>query len=95
MLYNDLINYNQNNVSYTGTVVLNIQGISNPIILNNIIINFSADQNYSSTTTIAVMSIDIAPSGVITIEALPGQAAALLQATKINVLSNTSVSVEY
>lgn len=95
MLYNDLVGYSQDGVSYIGDVVLKIQGISNSITLNNIRINFSADQNYSSTTTIAVISIDIAPSGVITIEALPSQAGAILQATKINVLSNTSVSVEY
>ncbi len=95
MIYDDFINYNQDGVSYIGDVILKIQGISNPIILNNIKINFSGDQNYSSTTTIAVMSIDIAPSGIITIEALPSQGEAIVQATKINVLSNTSISVEY
>jgi len=95
MLYNDLIQYNQDGISYIGDVVLKIQGISNPIILNNITINFSSSQYYSSATTIAVISIDLAPSGIITIEALPDQGAAILEATKINVLSDTSVSLEY
>jgi len=36
MRYNDLISYNQAGISYTGTVVIKIQGIQNPVILNNI-----------------------------------------------------------
>ena len=40
MLYNDTINYNQSGIDYNGTIILIIDGISNPVILNNIKINF-------------------------------------------------------
>lgn len=95
MKYAEAINYNQSGVSYVGTVLINVEGILNPIILNNIIINFGISQNYSSFTTIAVMSVDLAPSGIITIEVSPQQAEALIGITKVNVYSGVSIGVEY
>jgi hypothetical protein len=95
MIYNDLIAYNQAAVQYDGTVILKIQGISNPIILNNIKVNFSGTEDYSVGTTIGVISIDVDPTGVITIEALAKEGAALVQASEITVHSGTLVSVQY
>ena len=95
MRYNDLIGYNQAAVQYDGTVILKIQGLSNPIILNNIKINFSGAEDYSVGTTIGVISVDVDPTGVITIEALNRDGAALIQASGITVHSETLVSVQY
>lgn len=95
MRYNDLIAYDQAGVQYNGTVILKIQGISNPIILNNIRINYSAEQDYSVGTTIGVISIDVDPTGIITIEALNKDSAALVQANEITIHTGTLVSVQY
>lgn len=95
MLYNDIINYDQSNVQYSGTVILIIEGISNPVILNDIKINFGGKEDYSVATTIGVISIDLDPTGVITIETLEREGAALIQAREITIHSGTLVSVEY
>lgn len=93
MLYNQDITYNQSGFSYVGMVVIKIKGISNPIILNDIKVYFSDIQDYSTATTIAVLSVDIAPSGYITIEALQNEGSALIQAETITVYSNTTVGI--
>lgn len=95
MRYNDLIAYNQPGVAYDGTVILKIEGILNPIILNNIMINFGGNQDYSVATTIGVISLDVDPTGVITIEALAKEGAALIQAKEITIHSGTLISVQY
>ena len=95
MLYNDLITYDQTAVQYDGTVILKIEGILNPIILNNIKINFTANEDFSVGTTIGVISIDVDPTGIITIEALNKEGAALVQASEITIHSGTLVSVQY
>lgn len=94
MLYNDLINYSQSGIEYSGTIVLIIEGISNPVILNNIKVNFSEREDYSVATAIGVVSIDIAPSGVITIQALQREGAALIQASEITIHSGTLITIE-
>jgi len=68
MLYNDTIGYNQPGVDYTGSFVIKVASLSIPIILNNIRIAFAGPADYSNKTTIAVISIDIAPDGMITVE---------------------------
>jgi len=93
VLYNQDITYNQSGFSYVGMVVIKIKGISNPIILNDIKVYFSDIQDYSTATTIAVLSVDIAPSGYITIEALQNEGSALIQAETITVYSNTTVGI--
>lgn len=95
MLYNDTINYNQSGIDYNGTIILIIDGISNPVILNNIKINFGGNEDYSVATAIGVISIDLDPTGIITIETLGREGAALIQAKEITIHSGTLVSVEY
>jgi hypothetical protein len=95
MLYNDTINYNQSGIDYNGTIILIIEGILNPVILNNIKINFGANEDYSVATAIGVISIDLDPTGIITIETLGREGAALIQAKEITIHSGTLVSVEY
>jgi len=94
MLYNDLIDYSQSGIQYSGTIVLIIEGISNPVILNDIRVNFGGRQDYSVATAIGVVSIDVAPSGVITIQALQREGAALIEAKEITIHSGTFVTVE-
>lgn len=95
MLYNDVISYDQAGVSYSGTIILLIQGILNPIILNDIKINFSVNPDYSVGSTIGVISIDINPVGVITIETLADQGSALIEAKEITIHSGTLVSIQH
>ena len=95
MLYNDLIDYNQSGIQYNGTVVLIIEGILNPIILNDIKVNFGGKQDYSVASSIGVISVDLAPTGVITIQALEKEGAALIQASEITIHSGTLISIQY
>ena len=95
MLYNDTIDYNQSGILYDGTIVLIIEGISNPVILNNIKVNFGGKEDYSVATAIGVISIDLEPTGIITIETLGKEGAALIQAKEITIHSGTLVSVQY
>jgi len=93
MKYNDLITYNEPSSSYIGTIILNIKGIANPVILNNINIFFGGSQDFSVSTTIAVLTIDVNPSGIITIETLQSEAAAIMQAESITIHSGTLISI--
>ena len=95
MTYNEIITYNQEGFTYIGTVVLKIQGISNPIVLNNINIVYIDNIDYSTTTTIGVISVDVGPTGVITISATNEQASALIQMSGLTIHSGTLISVEF
>jgi len=80
MLYNDLITYNQTNITYTGTIQINVPGLSNPIILGNVTVVISAEADYSNATTIGIVSYDFAPSGIVTIQSGQEQSEALVSA---------------
>jgi hypothetical protein len=95
MLYNDIIDYNQSGIQYNGTIVLIIEGISNPVILNDIKVNFGGKEDYSVASSIGVISVDLAPTGVITIQALEKEGAALIQASEITIHSGTLISIQY
>ena len=95
MLYNDIIDYNQSGIQYNGTIVLIIEGISNPVILNDIKVNFGGKEDYSVASSIGVVSVDLAPTGVITIQALEKEGAALIQASEITIHSSTLISIQY
>ena len=82
MLYNDPITYSQSNISYFGSLIINIAGISNPITIGNINVIQVAEEDYSNSTTIAVMSIDFTSSGIMTIQVDSGQEAAVYQAVQ-------------
>jgi hypothetical protein len=82
MLYNESITYNQANISYFGSLIIYIAGISNPITIGSINVIQVAGEDYSNATTIAVMSIDFTSSGIMTIEVDSGQEAAVYQAVK-------------
>jgi len=85
MRYNALRSYNQAGISYTGTVVIKIQGIQNPVILNNISVILAKQYLASSTlTTIGIVSVKTALDGVVTMEVLNPTDATL---TTIGVIS--------
>lgn len=67
------ITYSEPLVSYAGTLIINVEGLSNPIILNNINVITNTRQDYSNASTIGVMSIDYAPTGVVTLEVVSNQ----------------------
>lgn len=83
MLYNDSISYNQNGLNYHGDLIVNIQGISNPIIIGNINVVQVSEEDYSNSTTIAVMSIDYTSSGIMTIQVDSSQEAIVYQAIQL------------
>lgn len=83
--------YNEPSISYAGTLIINVQGLPNPIILNGINVITSTRQDYSTASTIGVMSIDsvsnasigvisidYAPTGIITLEVGSSQSGQLL-----------------
>jgi hypothetical protein len=60
--------YNEQSVSYAGTLIINVEGLSNPIILNNINVITRFSQDDSNATTIGVISINYSPIGIVTLE---------------------------
>jgi hypothetical protein len=80
MLYNENITYDQPGLSYVGTIIINVEGLLDPIIISNVNVAITTSQDYSNATTVAVLSYDIYPEGIITIQATQSQANALVEA---------------
>lgn len=89
MLYNDIITYNHNNITYTGTIQINVPGISSPIIIGNILVVVSTEPDYSNATTIGLITYDFAPTGQIILETTNDQAEAITQASILIINSNS------
>lgn len=70
MLYNAEIEYNQPFTQYYGTLIVNAQSLSSPIVLNNITLLVLIDEDYTNQTTIGIITLDYASSGIIEIEVL-------------------------
>lgn len=83
MLYDQNIAYNQQNYSYLGTLVIYANGLSSPITLNNILILIGGQEDYSTYTTVAVVSMDISSTGVVSIEVLDENVSAIVSAETI------------
>jgi hypothetical protein len=80
LLYNQNIGYSEPAFAYSGTLIITIEGISNPITVNNIYVITLTSEDDSNATTIGVTSIDYAPSGIITVSAPIQQLAIISQA---------------
>ena len=93
MQYNTGLQYNNAGINYIGSLVINVSGISNPIILNNIKISFAGSQDYSNLTTVAVLSIDVNPSGVITIETVKENLSALTSVEAITIYDGNVIGL--
>jgi hypothetical protein len=92
-MYNMGIAYNQDNATYSGTIIIYAPSLENPIILNNISITSVNQLNYSNYTTIAVLSIDTAPDGTITVSVIDETASALIGITNFSDLGNGLIAV--
>ena len=93
MKYNDLITYNHNNITYNGTIHINVPGLSNPIILNNITVVVATEPDYSNATTMGLVTFDLAPSGIMTIEATDEQAYAISESSTIYLVPSAETSL--
>ena len=93
MLYNSDLLYNNSGISYIGSLVIKIPGISNPIVLNNIRISFDGLADYSNLTTIAVLSIDVSSSGMITIETVQENLSALTSIQTITIYDDNVIGL--
>lgn len=93
MQYNSSLEYNNAGINYIGSLVISVPGISNPIILNNIKIAFAGSQDYSNLTTIAVLSIDVTPSGIITIETVEENLSALTSVEAITIYDGNVIGL--
>lgn len=93
MIYNEAINYNSSNVTYNGTLVIYANSLINPITLRNLTIFYSSNENYSNYTSIGVISIDISPQGIISVEVLDENVAALVSAQVISIGENNQISI--
>ena len=93
MIYNEAINYNSPNVTYGGTLVVYASSLINPITLTNLTIFYSSNEDYSNYTSIGVISIDISPQGVISVEVLDNDVAALVSAEVISIGQNNEISI--
>jgi len=95
MLYNDTIEYNQPNYSYLGTLIIYAPSLSSPIILNNVNIQIGGGQeDYSNYTTIAIVSMDVSPAGIVTIEVLDQDLSALVSVESMTILSDSEVYIQ-
>ena len=94
MLYNESIAYNQANTTYSGDLYIYVAGIENPIIVNGINFFFVSNQDYSNLTTIAVISVNVSPEGIISIEANADQVDALLATSVIGITGGAEISID-
>jgi hypothetical protein len=93
MLYNANLTYDNPNYTYVGNLIIKAQSLINPIVLNDILISFTLNEDYSNYTTIAVVSMDISPSGVVTLEVLDNDVSAISSAQVIAIGSAGEVSI--
>jgi hypothetical protein len=93
MLYNDIISYNEPNVIYDGTLIIKIPGISNPIVIHPAIVIVDPVQDYSNFTTLAVTSVEVSGTGVVTIETSDQNAEALIGSTVVIVRPSGEISI--
>jgi hypothetical protein len=92
-MYNMGIAYSQNNATYSGTIIIYAPSLENPITLNNISIISVNQLNYSNYTTVAVLSIDTAPDGTITVSVVDETASALIGITSFSNLGHGLIAV--
>lgn len=93
MIYNEAVTYSSSNVTYDGTLVIYASSLINPITLNNVTIFYSSNEDYSNYTSIGVISIDISPEGIISVEVLDQDVSALISAQVISVGANNEISI--
>lgn len=94
MLYNDLISYNQSGVSFNGSLKISAPGLSAPIIIGDINIFFSSEIDYSHSSTIGVVTVTYAQSGLVSYEMLDQLGSALVSYSIAEAGSEAQLSIE-
>jgi hypothetical protein len=94
MLYNDNFSYSQSGVSYQGTLYLNIDNISSPVILPNVSIYYAQDIDYSNVSTIGLVTIESMSNGIVTMQTTQSQAQILAEVSTIYILSSSESSTQ-
>lgn len=93
MKYGEAIAYNSPNITYNGTLAIYASSLSSPIILNNVTIFYSSNEDYSNYTTIGILSLDTSPDGVIFITVLDEDVAAIASAEVIYINADAEISI--
>jgi hypothetical protein len=93
MLYNSNITYNNPSYTYNGNLIIKAPSLISPIVLNNIIITYLSNEDYSNYTTIALISMDMSPTGVLTLEVLDKDLSAVSSAQIIGIGPAGEVSI--
>jgi len=94
MFYNDIISYNEPNIIYSGTLVVSVPGLSNPIIISPITIIIDPVDDYSNFTTVAITSYEVTGTGIITIETTDINAQAISQSSIIVIRPSGEIAIE-
>lgn len=94
MLYNDIIDYNHVNITYSGILYINVPSISTLITVNNITVVISTEADYSNATAFGLVTYDMSPSGIITIEATQDQATAISGAAIVYLVPSSESTLE-
>ena len=94
MLYNDLIAYNQSGVSYHGTLVLSVPGMSNIILPSSIAIYIADEIDYTNATTVGFATIAFVSSGSVTIETTQQQAYSIAESSVVYLINSGNSSTQ-
>ena len=94
MLYTAPFSYNQPNISYLGSLTIKAPSLLSPITINNVTIILGGQEDFSNYTTLAVMSIDVNPTGDITIEVLDEQAYGLISVESVTIIDATTIAYQ-
>jgi hypothetical protein len=78
MLYNNSLSYNSSGILYTGSLLISVPGIYDPILINNITIIIDPVEDYSNNTTIGIVTYDISATGVMSFQTTESQAEAIV-----------------
>lgn len=85
MLYNSPITYSQASVFYAGAVSILAPSLTSPILINNITLLVFANEDYTNQTTIGIISLNYAPSGILEIQVLDEDVQAFFEVDQIAV----------
>lgn len=83
MKYNELILYNQNHITYNGSLLLKINGITNPVRVNDIQIIITNYEDLSNFTSAGIIQIDVIPTSELTFILTDVQASAIVDVSNI------------
>ena len=84
LTYNSAIGYNEPNIRYVGTLIINVLSVSSPIIINNVNVRVSSYADNSNATVIGIITYDYSPSGVLEITTTQENAEALISFVNLN-----------